>query len=410
MTLSIRLFTSMNYYFKHLLFILLFVIGINISTNAQENIKADSTALLQETDTTKQEKNFRFSILGGPGYTPDFGFLIGGSMLFTFRTEDDPDLKRSVVPFAFAVMFEGGLNLLTRPQLFFNEDRFRLFGNFSYVNIQDNYYGVGFETNKNTERSSSTTEFRRTGYQINPIFLFKIADSDFYIGPSLDFLHSTMDNPSEGVVNDPNYIEQGGTEDGIKYYSSGIGLNLSYDTRDIPANPYKGMLLEANATYYADIFGATNSYSVYTLQYRQFQSLPFIGERKVLAWHVKTRLTTGDVPLTSLSIVGSPFDIRGYYAGQYRDANSLLGVVEYRHMFNTPGGTKFSRLLSKTGFAVWGGMGTIGPSLDELSEILPNYGIGLRIEVQPRMNFRIDVGKNPINNQTLLYFNMTEAF
>ena len=41
---------------------------------------------------------------------------------------------------------------------------------------------------------------------------------------------------------------------------------------------------------------------------------------------------------------------------------------------------------------------------------LPNYGVGLRIEVQPRMNVRLDLGKNTVNNQTLFYFNMTEAF
>ena len=30
--------------------------------------------------------------------------------------------------------------------------------------------------------------------------------------------------------------------------------------------------------------------------------------------------------------------------------------------------------------------------------------------VQPRMNVRLDLGKNTVNNQTLFYFNMTEAF
>ena len=42
--------------------------------------------------------------------------------------------------------------------------------------------------------------------------------------------------------------------------------------------------------------------------------------------------------------------------------------------------------------------------------VLPNYGVGLRIEVQPRMNVRLDLGKNTVNNQMLFYFNMTEAF
>ena len=29
---------------------------------------------------------------------------------------------------------------------------------------------------------------------------------------------------------------------------------------------------------------------------------------------------------------------------------------------------------------------------------------------EPRMNVRLDLGKNTVNDQTLFYFNMTEAF
>ena len=42
--------------------------------------------------------------------------------------------------------------------------------------------------------------------------------------------------------------------------------------------------------------------------------------------------------------------------------------------------------------------------------VLPNAGVGLRIEVQPRMNVRLDFGRNFANDQSLFYFNMTEAF
>lgn len=41
---------------------------------------------------------------------------------------------------------------------------------------------------------------------------------------------------------------------------------------------------------------------------------------------------------------------------------------------------------------------------------LPNFGAGIRIEVQPRMNVRLDFGRNLVNKQNLFYFNMTEAF
>ena len=122
------------------------------------------------------------------------------------------------------------------------------------------------------------------------------------------------------------------------------------------------------------------------------------------------QFTSGDVPLTDLSMVGSPFDLRGYYMGQYRDKNALMGLVEYRQMINAGDETRFKKILSRVGFATWVGLGTIDPDFKGMQELLPNFGAGLRIEVQPRMNFRLDLGYDPLSGKTLMYFNMTEAF
>ena len=46
----------------------------------------------------------------------------------------------------------------------------------------------------------------------------------------------------------------------------------------------------------------------------------------------------------------------------------------------------------------------------KIEGVLPNLGLGLRIEVQPRMNVRLDFGRDMVNKQNLFYFNMTEAF
>ena len=47
---------------------------------------------------------------------------------------------------------------MVKPQLFFKDDKFRIFGQFSYKNTQENFYGVGYSTNKNYERSDSTSQ------------------------------------------------------------------------------------------------------------------------------------------------------------------------------------------------------------------------------------------------------------
>ena len=90
-------------------------------------------------------RNFHYNILGGPSYTPDFGALIGGSALMTFRMNPgDTTQLRSVLPMSIAYMFKGGVNLMVKPQLFFKGDRFRIFGKFVYKNTEDNFYGIGY--------------------------------------------------------------------------------------------------------------------------------------------------------------------------------------------------------------------------------------------------------------------------
>ena len=143
------------------------------------------------------------------------------------------------------------------------------------------------------------------------------------------------------------------------------------------------------------------------IDYRQYKT---VGKRKVIAWTAQSKNVFGDVPLTQYILTGTPFDLRGYYMGQYRDKSSHVVMAEYRQMINTDKSTWLKRMLNHVGFVAWTGCGFMGPTPGKIEGVLPNYGVGLRIEVQPRMNVRLDLGKNTVNNQTLFYFNMTEAF
>ncbi|WP_430812395.1 MULTISPECIES: BamA/TamA family outer membrane protein [unclassified Carboxylicivirga] len=360
----------------------------------------------------KEQRNARFSILGGPGYSPETGLLIGGSMLATFDINRLDTLKpRSVVPLAFGIILSngGGITLSSRPQLFFNADRLRITGQLSYRQSPDHYYGVGYQNALHTIRSDSTTAFDGILFQFNPVILLKLGHSRFYLGPMIDFVHEQINKPSKGIVDDPYYARYGGTETGYVMTTNSIGFSLSYDTRDVPANAYKGIFLDVKVTYADNWLGSDVQFGTYALEYRQYQSIRPFGPRRILAWNISSKYSFGDVPPTRMQRIGTPFDLRGYYSGQFRDAAGNVFVAEYRHMFNTGSG-KIGRLWKHIGFAGWAGAGFMGSSPFDIEGVLPNAGLGLRIELQPRMNFRLDVGRGFKSNQTLIYFNMTEAF
>ena len=60
------------------------------------------------------------------------------------------------------------------------------------------------------------------------------------------------------------------------------------------------------------------------------------------------------------------------------------------------------------GFVVWGGTGTVAPDYHNMKYWLPNGGVGLRFEVQKRMNVRIDYGIGM--NSSAFYISFNEAF
>lgn len=400
---------------KYILFFI--ALSVTFTTVAKEEslAKTDSTTttILTKKELHRQrvaQRNFHYNILGGPSYTPDFGFLIGGSALMTFRMNpQDTTMRRSVIPMALAFMFEGGgLNLMVKPQLFFKDDKFRIFGVLNYKNTRENFYGIGYNTNKNYERSDSTSQYRYSGFQVNPWFLFRMGKSDIFFGPQIDISYDKLSDPAKHLPQQADYAAAGGDENGYKNFSSGIGFLLSYDTRDIPANPYSGTYVDLRGIMYQKWLGSDQNFYRLKLDYRQYKS---IGQRKVLAWTLQTKNSFGrHIPLTKYALSGTPFDLRGYYMGQYRDKSSHVALVEYRQMFNTDRSTWLKRLTSHLGYVAWGGVGFMGPTPGKIEGVLPNAGLGLRIEVQPRMNVRFDYGRNFVNKQNLFYFNMTEAF
>ena len=362
----------------------------------------------QRRDSIRAHKKVWLSILGGPSYNPEASLGVGGAMLMTFRMNpDDTISQRSFIPVGFNISINGTFVAAGAGTLFFNENKFRIYIKYGYRTEPANFYGIGYSTNKDYERGEDTSEYRYSGIQVNPWFLFRLGESNIFAGPQVDLNYDKITKPAAGMVNESSYIAAGGTEHGYKNFSSGLGFLLTYDTRDIPANAYSGTYLDFRGMMYNKVFGSDNNFYRLEIDYRQYKT---VGRRKVIAWTVQSKNAFGDVPLTKYMLSGTPFDLRGYYMGQFRDKSSHVMMAEYRQMINTDKSTWVKKMLSHIGYVAWGGCGFMGPTPGKIEGVLPNLGLGLRIEVQPRMNVRLDFGRDMVNKQNLFYFNMTEAF
>lgn len=354
-------------------------------------------------DSIRAHKNIWWSVLGGPSYTPEASFGVGGAVLASFRmNKQDTISQRSFLPVGLNLSINGTIVVAGAGTFFFNENRFRIYMNYGYRNEPSHYYGKGFEKAENLERGDSTTRFHRSYFQLYPRFVWEVRPH-FYLGGLFDLNYTKVSDVNPVMEEDP-YFQQFKR----KYFNVGIGGLIQYDTRDDVATPTRGMLLGANFKLFGKYWGGTYNYEIIELEYRQFKNV--FRPRSTLAWIAKSQIGLGDVPFTELPTFGSPFDLRGYYMGKYRDKSMAYGIVEYRHMFGSPAKYKSGNFWAKCGFVAWVGTGTIGETPFDWNKWKLNFGVGLRFQMQPGKNFRLDIGKEPGQPGMQVYMNMTEAF
>lgn len=352
-------------------------------------------------DSVRANKAIWTSILGGPSYTPDASLGVAGAVLMSFKTNpQDTVSQRSFLPVGFNMTINGTIVVAGAGTFFFNEDKYRLYTNYGFRNEPSNFYGVGMDQISATERGELTEYDKRNIYLLSK-FQFNVGHN-IYLGPTLDMSYSKIMDVNDHMNQDA-YVNQFDRS----YLNVGLGGYIQYDTRDDVATPSSGKLLSATAKIFGRYVGGDYNYQLFDLEYRQFK---YLFGRSVLGWTARAQMSSGDVPFTELPTWGSPFDLRGFYWGEYRDKSAGYGIVEYRQMLGSQEAYKQGKTISKFGYVVWAGLGTLGQDITKWNETRYNYGVGLRAQIQPRKNFRLDIGKGQGEDGMFVYFNMTEAF
>lgn len=334
-----------------------------------------------------------------PGYTPELGGLVVAGALLSFKTnKSDSLIQRSSFPVSVSYSTKGSIVFNAFLKSFWFEDKLRVFGDFWYKDMPDHYWGVGYNNGMYTPKSDSTTAYNRQWWWINPQVFWQFK-KNLFAGINIDLNSTRGYNESQGVASDSTYQKYND-----RPFNSGVGLILRFDSRDVPVDTHTGLLIDLRATYYGAFFGGQNNYRVYQADYKHFVKIKRDGQ--ILGWYLKGRLSYEDVPYGEMSQLGSPFDLRGYFWGRFRDNNMLFFLSEYRHKFLKRNGE-----VSRHGPVVWAGAGTIFSNYADPEnnfKLLPNFGFGYRLELQPRMNARLDFGMG--KNTTGFYFNFNQAF
>ncbi len=335
-----------------------------------------------------------------PAFSPELGFLISAGGLYTFKVQkENPILERSSIPFAAGISSNGSVQFNAKLTLYGKDDKHRASGELWFKDMPDNYFGVGHDNGKHTPLSDSTTTYQRTWFRLYYKLLTRFGQHLFW-GAALDINRTTGKELNDYIQADPDFINTGNFSK-----NAGLGLSVQYDSRDLIVNAYEGIYFDLNVMFYGRFLGGRSRYEVVDLDYRQYQQ---VGHRKVLAWQIRTRNAFDEVPWPEMSQLGTPFDLRGYRWGRFRDKSMLFGIVEYRHMFGKGDSRKKFSLKDRSGFVAWIGGGSIAPDPASYDKWLPNFGAGYRLETEPRMNIRVDFGFG--SDSSFFYISFNEAF
>lgn len=336
--------------------------------------------------------------VGAPAYTPELGFLLAGGGVITWNA----DPSAPTIPRSSATLIAGGSTVgafLAQGRLtsFLQGDDTRLTTSLDVRDLPDHYFGVGLREGLTRRLGPDTTALRRTWWDVQPLLLRRLVGK-LYAGVLFHFSGTVARDVSPGVLADADFARTG-----PRVVNTGVGLTLQLDTRDVPVNAHVGVFASLTWTGYGQALGATTAFHAVSADYRQYVTLFRPGS--TLAWQVKYRAAFGDVPWSELTLVGTPFDLRAYRWGQYRDRTGFTALVEYRFMLPFDA----SSLWSHLGVAAWGGVGALSSTpWPDFTQVLPAGGAGLRVELLNRVTLRLDVGFG--RDSRAVYFNFLEAF
>lgn len=335
-----------------------------------------------ESNEVKEDKKFDFSIIGGPHFASDTKLGLGVVASGLYRTDrSDLSIQPSNISLYGDITTTGYYLLGVRGTTIFPQDRYRLELNLYFFSFPLKYWGIGYDNARKDH-----TNYKRLENKIR-----------------IDFSRRTFKNTYLGVTamycyvngkdfKDISFLE--GAKSKIK--SAGIGFFLTYDSRDFIPNPYRGTYARFEQVFFPKFANGDYAFKRSEIAVRQYNRL---WKGCILALDLQGTFNYGDIPWTMIAQMGSAYQMRGYYEGQYQDKNLIQTQVELRqHIYN------------RHGVAAWGGAGNVFPSFFKFkwAETLPTYGIGYRWEFKNRINIRLDYGFG--KGQSAFYFNINEAF
>ena len=372
-------------YFLGLCCLILISAGVNAQNDSLKTVPVEKLPL-----PIKSPANIRHVlVLPIIARSIETGWSFGFASASTFHLKSRDTATRTSNAQALALYTtRKQLVMAINGSIYFPGERFILNEQLSYSAFPDNFWGLGKHA---PDSSKESYKYKQYYIYLHPQVLI---GRNLFLGMVYEYQRVFDVEYAKGeLFDEENVVGRNG------YHISGLGLSLTYDTRNNAFSPNRGVMLQFYFDHFTPTLGSNYQYTNYVVDLRRFIRV-FRGQ--VLALQAFGSFNTGETPLRSLSYIGGASNLRGYYAGRFRDKNAAIVQAEYRVPL-------FWR-LGAVGFA---GMGNVGPELKSINfdYLKYSYGGGLRVALNKneKLNLRLDYGIARKHSQGF-YLQIGEAF
>ena len=383
------------------------------------------TGRTQTVDSSKSA-NIHFNILPAFAFQPETGFRYGVNSIFykKFSSTNDTATRTSKLAFsAFGTtkkQYYGFMNWL----VFTKNNQFAFSGFLQAGKWIDRYYNLGNSVN------NPTTEYYDDKAQTINYANFQYNYLDFYlvmnhrIAPNL---YAGLTFERDKSIHNDFIADRIQTEQILDLSRNeatrvGVGMDLTYDSRDNTDNPLMGYNVQLVTSAYRKELGSTQNYHILTLDadhyFNTFQD-------HTLAVRLVSEYRQADkgsvIPFRGLSYCGGISAIRGYFQGTYRDNNLLAFETEYRMPIMLDPNAPLWKVWKRFGIVGF----LSGIKVNQQYSKLLNFndfhlagGVGFRymVDMKQRINLTVDYAIGFDKDSALgqrqngFYFSLGEAF
>jgi Omp85 superfamily domain len=352
----------------------------------------------EQQNIKRADKKIQFSVMPGIGYTLQSQgvAIVTSNLAFYLGKKDSTSL--SVITPGIAITQLQQLLIPLQSIIWTKNNTYNFIGDYRYYKYPQVTYGLGSFSQQADGFTLDASFFRLYQYALRKV------NNNFYmgIGYMLDYRWGIKKQLPDSVIN----TDFDKYNNASKTVSSGVTLNLIYDTRHNAINPNKGLYINATYRMNNTSLGSTSNSNILLVDIRKYLR-PNKNSKNVLAlWQYSWLTTSGKPPYLDLPTTSwDPYNNmgRGYIQSRFRGLGLLYAEAEYR--FN----------ISKNNF--WGG--AIFANAQSVSEypskkferILPGIGAGIRIKVNKlsKTNLCLDYAFG-INGSQGIFVNLGEVF